>query len=245
MKVWRKIFLILILLTGIESAASAQNRGFEMGTASAVVEPESIRQYLDDFIRSRQGDLPQAEIRFKNLNLPAPFSLPPGKLEVEVIPADPQIVTSRRFTMIFRVDGRVEKNIAIRAELEAIAPVVVAAGDLGRGAILSARDLNVVETDLVGLRNPCFDPEELVGKKLRQTVRLGAPIDRIQVDFPPLIKRGQAVTINLLQGRLLLTAIGEAQQDGREGETIRVRNNSSRKEVLCRVTSTGQVQVEF
>jgi len=245
MQTWRNISLMLMLIAVLALTAVASEGPPGERAAPAVVDAEAIRQYLDDFIRSRRDVLPQADIRFKKLELPAPFNLPPGKLEVEVIPADPQIVASRRFTMIFRVDGRVEKNLAIRAELEAIARVVVAAGDLGRGAILSARDLNVVEADLVGLRNPCFDPEELVGKKLRQTVRLGAPIDRTQVDFPPLIRRGQAVTIHLLQGRLLLTAIGEAQQDGREGETIRVRNNSSRKEVLCRVTSTGQVQVEF
>jgi flagella basal body P-ring formation protein FlgA len=245
MKFLRKISLLLMLFIAPAAVAFADDGQPGEGATPVVVDAEAIRRHLDDFIRSRQGDLPQADIRFRKLELPAPFSLPPGKLEVEVIPADPQIVTSRRFTMIFRVDSRVEKNLALRAELEAIAPVVVAAGDLGRGAVLSARDLNVVATDLVGLRNPCFDPAELVGKKLRQSVRLGAPIVRTQIDFPPLVKRGEAVTINLLQGRLLLTANGEAQQDGREGETIRVRNNSSRKEVLCRVTSTGQVQVEF
>jgi flagella basal body P-ring formation protein FlgA len=76
-------------------------------------------------------------------------------------------------------------------------------------------------------------------------VRLGAAIDRTQIEFPPLIRRGEAVTIRLPQGRLLLSVAGEAQQDGREGETIRVRNSSSRKEILCRVITAGQVQVEF
>jgi flagella basal body P-ring formation protein FlgA len=147
--------------------------------------------------------------------------------------------------MIFRVDGRVEKNIAVRAELEALAPVVVSAGDLGRGAILSARDLSVVTMDLTELRNPCFDTKELVGKKLQQSIRLGDPIERTQVDFPPLIKRGEAVTINLRHGGLLLTAAGVAQKDGCEGDTIPVRNSSSRKEILCRVMESGQVQVEF
>jgi flagella basal body P-ring formation protein FlgA len=245
MKFWRKINLLLMFLLPLASVAFAGARQPGGDTAPVVVDGEAMRQHLDDFIRSRQAVLPQAEVRFKKLELPATFSLPPGKLEVEVIPADPQIVASRRFTMIFRIDGRVERNLALRAELEAIAPVVVAAGDLGRGAILTARDLNVVEADLVGLRNPCFDPQELVGKKLRQSVRLGAAIDRTQIEFPPLIRRGEAVTIRLPQGRLLLSVAGEAQQDGREGETIRVRNSSSRKEILCRVITAGQVQVEF
>jgi len=245
MKAWRKISLMLMFFFALTSAVIALDGRCAEAATPVVVDAEAIRHYMDEFIRSRKAFLPQAEIRFKSLDLPRPFSLPSGTLDVEVIPADPQIITSRRFTMIFRVNDRVEKNIAIRAELEAIAPVVVSAGDLARGAILSSRDLNVVKMDLVGLRNPCFDPEELVGKKLKQTIRLGAPMDRTQVDFPPLIKRGETVTINLRHGGLLLTAAGEAQQDGCEGETIRVRNSSSRKEILCRVIDSGQVQVEF
>lgn len=245
MKSLRKISLLLTLLVALASAAVAADGRPSEGATPVVVDAEAVRRHLDDFIGSRREVLPQADIRFRKLELPAPFSLPLGRLEVEVVPADPQILTSRRFTLIFRVDGRVEKNLAIRAELEAIAPVVVAAGDLGRGVLLSARDLNVVEMDLIGLRNPCFDPKELLGQKLKQPVRLGLPLDRAQIDFPPLIKRGEAVIVSLQQGRLLLSVAGEAQQDGREGETIRVRNHSSRKDILCRVIAPGQVQVEF
>ncbi len=244
MRTWRKIFLLLTFCTvlAFPAVAAVPDAGAESAT---VVSGEAIRHYLDDFIASRRDVLPQADIRFKTLSLPAPFTLPPGKVEVEVIPSDPQIVASRRFTLIFRVDGRVEANLAVRAELEALADVVVAAGDLARGTLLSPRDLNVARMDLLGMRNPCFDPAALVGQKLKQALRLGTPIDRSQIDFPPLIRRGEAVTITLAQGRVRLTAAGEAQQDGRAGETIRVRNSASRKEVLCRVTDTGQVQVEF
>ncbi len=245
MRIWYRLLLAITFLTAGNAASGAPETAPRPGGVPTVVSPEAVRRYLEDYIQDRKNMLPQAEIRFKRLETPEAFSLPPGTLAVEVIPADPQIVGSRRFTLIFRVDGHVEKNLALRAELEALAPVVVAAGDLGRGAVLGERDLNVVEVDLLGVRNPCFDPAELVGKKLKQAVRLGAPIDRSQVDFPPLVRRGEAVTIQLLQGRLMLTAAGEAQQDGRAGDTIRVRNNSSRKDVLCRVTGTGQVQVEI
>lgn len=245
MQTWRTISLMLMLVAVLTMAAVAADSRPGEGAAATVVDAEVIRRHLDDFIDSRREVLPQADVLFKKLELPATFNLPPGKLEVEVIPSDPQIIASRRFTLIFRVDGRVERNLAIRAELEAIAPVVVAAGDLGRGVVLSRRDLNLVEMDLIGLRNPCFDPQELVGQKLKQSVRLGAPVDRAQIDFPPLVKRGDAVSITLARGGLRLAAAGEAQQDGREGETIRVRNNSSRKEVNGRVIAPGQIQVEF
>ena len=44
---------------------------------------------------------------------------------------------------------------------------------------------------------------------------------------------------------LMLTAAGEAKQDGLTGESIRVVNNGSRKEVICQVVAPGLVKVEF
>ena len=43
----------------------------------------------------------------------------------------------------------------------------------------------------------------------------------------------------------MLTAAGEAKQDGRTGEAIRVMNSNSRKEILCQVVAPGLVKVEF
>ena len=46
-------------------------------------------------------------------------------------------------------------------------------------------------------------------------------------------------------GSLRVTAKGEAQQDGRAGEKIRVRNVDSRKEIVGRVVERGLVEVEY
>ena len=210
-----------------------------------VIGPEKIEQILREFLSRNKSLLPQAKVGIKSLNSLRPFVLPPGKLDYEVIPSDPRILGSQRFTLIFRVDGQVEQNLALRVELEALAPVVVAAGDLARGVVLSAQDLNVVEMDLVGLKNPCFDPAELIGQKVKRSMRLGTPVDRSMVDFPPMIRRGDRVTITLRKGGLELNATGEARQDGKEGESIRIRNSSSRKEILCRVIAPGTAEVEF
>lgn len=207
--------------------------------------PDAIRHYLDQFIHEKQNLLPQAEIRFKNLSLPLPFVLPKGKLRVEVVPSDPGILHSRRFTLIFRVDGRVEKNIAVGAELEAIAPVVVAAGDLRRGRILRPRDVNLAKLDLSTLHDPCFSLKSVIGKKLQRSVRLGRPFHGRDVVAPAVVRRGQLVTITARKGSLCVTARGIARQNGAQGAMIKVLNSTSRKEILCQVSAPGRVKVEF
>ncbi|WP_291316433.1 flagellar basal body P-ring formation chaperone FlgA [Desulfuromonas sp.] len=215
------------------------------GGGDTRIGPDRIEQILQAYLEEHREELPPASVRFRSLTLPDPFTLPAGRLSTQVIPSDPAILGSRRFTLIFRVDGRVVKNLSLRAELEALAPVVVAASDLRRGAELSRDDIVLSERNLVDLREPCFDPEELLGKRLRRSVRAGVPVSRGTVEFPPMVRRGETITISAARGALRLTALGEARQDGREGEFVRVRNNSSRKEIQCRVVAPGLAEVEF
>ncbi len=239
MKLLRQAILVLwILLLPVLAATAA-------ASAEVTVPPERVRAFLVDYLESKKDFLPQARIGFRSLNLPAAFKVPAGKLTCEIIPSDPQILNSRRFSMIFRVDGEVVNNTSVRGELEAIAPVVVAAGELKRGTILSSFDLNMAEVDLTKVRHPCFDAAELVGKKLKRSTDLGEPIDRQEIEFPPLIKRGDLVTITASRGALILTATGVARENGHAGQTISVRNNRSQKDILGKVVNPGAVEVEF
>lgn len=234
------LLLLIFLVTALTGSLPAEAVAAEM-----TVTPAQVQAVLENYLDQQRDVLPQAQIRFKSLSLPKPFRLPSGRLTTEVLPADPGILKSRRFNIIFRVNGTVVKNMTVRGKLEALAPVMVAAGDLRRGTLLSERDLNLEERDLVALRYPSFSPAELLGKKLKRTVRLGKAIERGVVDVPPCVKRGELVTITARSGALKITAKGEARQNGELGATIRIRNSATHKEVLCKVTAPGRAEVEF
>ncbi len=242
MKIYKwSITLLLVLCINSTAFGKAVNSTDN----SVTIDQNSIDRVLSDYIERNKSFLPQAEIRLRNIQLAKPFTLPKGKLDIEVIPSDPAILKSHRFTLIFRVDGRVEKNIAVRAKLEAIAPVAVASGDLQRGSIINRRDINLVRMDIVPLRNPSFDPKELIGKKVKRSLRLGKPIDRTSVEFPSLVKRGDIVSMVVRKGALTVTAKGVARRNGKKGAWIKVRNTNSQKEILCKVVAPGLVKVEI
>ncbi|OGQ93945.1 MAG: flagella basal body P-ring formation protein FlgA [Deltaproteobacteria bacterium RIFOXYD12_FULL_57_12] len=236
-----------------EQDASLASANFQWSGARQIVAkreaieigPAEIRAQLEKFLNKSEGILPQAEVRFKNLSLPQPFNLPAGRLELEIIPSDPSILDSQRFTLIYRVDGRVVKNISVRGELEALAPVIVAANDLARGSRIRPQDINVATLDLVGLRNPCFAPEELIGMEVKRSIRQGKPVNRQWVEEPAAILRGQTVTITARKGGLRVTAKGIARHDAIQGAPITVLNNNSQKEVAGRVSAPGEVTVEL
>jgi flagella basal body P-ring formation protein FlgA len=61
---------------------------------------------------------------------------------------------------------------------------------------------------------------------------------------PPLVRRGEAVKLMVRLGSVNVTATGEALQDGRAGQSVRVRNTDSKNIVLGRVTERSMVEVD-
>jgi flagella basal body P-ring formation protein FlgA len=76
-------------------------------------------------------------------------------------------------------------------------------------------------------------------------VRHGYPFDRLAVELPPIIRRGELVTIFVRKGPLLVTAKGMARHDAIQGAMVKVLNRNSKKEILCRADGPGLVQVEL
>lgn len=229
------LFFAILALPGALCAAGA----------TATIGDAELRKVVVAYLQQQQNRYPQAEIRLRGMQHITAFHVPAGRLRWEITPSSPRLFDSRRFNFILRSDGRVVRNMTISVDLEALAPVAIAAADLPRGTILDANDLTMATMDLSGLRMPCLDAAELIGKKLRRSVRMGSPLTRSGVETPPLVKRGDLVTITASKGALTVTARGVAQQNGAEDDTILVKNIASKKDILCRVTAPSSVEVEL
>jgi flagella basal body P-ring formation protein FlgA len=205
--------------------------------------PERIETIIAEFIKASKNNLPEAEIRFVPSSLPLPFMLPTGELSHEVFPSNPDILGSSRFSIIFRIDGNVVKNMSVRGKIEALAQVVIAAGPLKRGEILRPQHLNTAMMDISSINNPGMAVEEFIGKKLTRNLRAGAPVLLSMVEALPIVQRGERVKIVVNSGALHLTATGLAHSDGIMHQMIRVQNINSNKIIYCRVAAPGLVEV--
>ncbi len=235
-----KLLITLITLLGILLPATVVTAG-----EAQQISEERMSQVLSAYLAEESERLPQVELRFAKLHLPKPFEVPAGEIEFQVIPAKPGVIGSRRLTLLTRVDGQVASNQSIRVDIEALAEIIIAAANLRRGEVLDQDDLVLQRQDISTVKQPLFSAAEILGKRLKRSVRLGQPVQRKQIDFPPLVARGERVTIKVSSGGLNLTASGEAQQDGRKDDTIRVMNSNSRKVILGRVVAPGLVTVEL
>ena len=211
--------------------------------SGTTIGPERIQKIIADYINKNRSNLPDAEIRFVPDSLPLPFTLPTGDLSFEITPSNPGILGSSRFSIIFRVDNTVVKNMSVRGAIEAMAQVVICTCPLKRGEILRPQHLKTALMDISSIDNPGSEPEDFIGKKLKRSLRAGSPVVLSMVEALPIVRRGERVKIVINSGPMHLTATGLANSDGALDEMIRVRNISSEKMIYCRVAAPGLVEV--
>ncbi len=207
--------------------------------------PGQLIAAISNFLQKKNHELPQAEISFKPKSLPLPFMLPIGELAIEVIPSNPAIIKSSRFSLIIRVDGKVRKNMSIQGDLQVLAKVVIAKGGLKRGTILTPANTTLAIKDLTKHHDPSMGLRSVLGKRLKRSVRNASVINSADVEYPPLVKKGQLVRVIYSRGNLHLTATGIARTDGMLDQIIRVKNANSNKLIHCRVAAPGIVEVKI
>ncbi|MCP4339569.1 MAG: flagellar basal body P-ring formation protein FlgA [Desulfobulbaceae bacterium] len=210
---------------------------------AVTVGPEKIQTIIAEYLKENQNNLPDAEIRFVPSSLPLPFTLPTGDLTHEILPSKPGILGSSRFSIIFRVSDKVVKNMSVRGKVEALADVVVSVGPLKKKQILRPQHLTTTLMDIGSRTNPVLDFDDLLGKKLKKSLRAGSPVLLSMVETLPVVQKGERVKIVINSGPLHISATGIARSDGIKDQMIRVQNINSNKIVHCRVTAPGLVEV--
>lgn len=204
---------------------------------------ESIQAAAVDEIRSALSDqgtrvVAQADSIDSRLRLP----LCTQALDAELPFAGTR---SNRITVEVRCAGEQSWKVYIPVRLETYGQVVVAARAIARNQILAAEDLTVAELELSGLRQEHLsDPAHVVGKKMRRAVAAGAPITASVLTTPPMIRRGQLVTVQASGSRVSIAMKNAvALRDAGFGELIEVRVESSGRTLQAIVRSEQVVEV--
>jgi flagella basal body P-ring formation protein FlgA len=149
-------------------------------------------------------------------------------------------------TVGVRCPGSSPWSIYVPVRVQIFANILVAAHPLARGIPLTETDITVSRQDLAAVAgNALTDANQAIGKRLRYPVATGAALNAGLLDLPPLVKRGQAVTIVSTGQGLEVRTAGEALADGTSGETIRVRNLLTRKVIQGTVQEAGLVRVSM
>jgi flagellar basal body P-ring formation protein FlgA len=210
--------------------------------AGEIQSHDSIMQAARQHILDQNNDYPSPpeitvgrldnRLRLAKCELPLETFTPQGKRRMG------------RITVGVRCDGKIPWSLFVPVNVKVMAEVVVARNSLPRGTILRPDDLTLSQRDLARLHRGYLEqPKLAVGKKLRQRLRRNQVVTPSQLDTPVAVKNNSRITITASSKLMQIHMAGKALQNGSIGELIRVRNESSKRELEARVIAPGIVEV--
>ncbi|MEY5028285.1 MAG: Flagella basal body P-ring formation protein FlgA precursor [Pseudomonadota bacterium] len=123
---------------------------------------------------------------------------------------------------------------------------VVLKRGLLRGTRLTADDLQLVQLPVAQLPLQSIDNlDNAVDAELTRDVLSGKPLRGSDLRAALMVKRGQTVTLTLRQpSGFAVSAQVEALQDGRKGDSIRLKNRESGRILTGKVTGLNSLQAQ-
>ncbi len=115
-----------------------------------------------------------------------------------------------------------------------------------KGDLVTHKDLAIRDTYMNGrMAGYPATIEDVIGKALKRDLPANTVLTDQVIEDRVVMKRGEVVTIIAESNKIVVQAKGRAIDNGRMGETIRVKNLSSGKELVGKVVSGTAVKVEF
>jgi len=115
-----------------------------------------------------------------------------------------------------------------------------------QGDIIRKGDISVKEIHLTG-RNSEYPAtaEDIIGRILKRDIAANTVITRQVIEDQIALQRGDLVNIVLEGKGLLVRTKGKAIDKGRVGDTVRVKNVTSGREITGKVASGSTVVIQF
>jgi flagella basal body P-ring formation protein FlgA len=189
-----------------------------------------IKKYLKDHY-------PWAEIEILDVSGEVSSPVPPEKIYLINGPLGRSI-----FSLAFKSG---EKAI-IQANIRALDWVVTSRRPLKKNQIIQKEDIYLAMMDVRRMpKNVLTRLESAWGKSVNQSMGANMPIVESSMGDIPLIKKGQRITLVATAPGLKITTPGEARQDGFHGQSLKVINLYSKRDIRGIPLDENHVNVEF
>ena len=188
-----------------------------------------------------------ATARLVRLDLPLLIEVRTGAVEVRAALGGAKNLFAPFIVFVeFWIDGRIARRLSTTAQVEAFAPVLVAAHDLADKTRLRAGDFVIavrkLERDFSSYVN---EPAPLRGVSLTRSLSDGEAITTDAFAPNIVVKPGDPVRISGESGSLKILVAGEARAAGHVGDRIQVKNLQSGLLFQAVIVDEGIVSVRF
>jgi flagella basal body P-ring formation protein FlgA len=167
----------------------------------------------------------------------------PLHVEVRTLKHD---TASQRFSanLLFLNGEEVVSAVPVSGRFEEMVLISVARQRITRGQVITEDDLEELAYPASRMRkDTVLAMEDMIGKMPRRTISQGRPVRLSELGSPRVLKKGAEVRMRYATPYMSISALGEAMEDGAEGERVRIRNLSSGAVVEAQIASESEVWV--
>ena len=217
-----------------------------IGRMSQRITAPMVRDAIAVAVQERMGSANDLDIALDggDLELDLPTDVE-NSVSVSAINFDPH---SNRFAAILvaPADGPpvIQRNVFGTVYEMAQIPVpkrLISAGD-----IIAADDLEWQPVHLTRLSgNSLTDAEQLIGRMAKRPLKAGQILRQSDVAVSPVIRKNDLIRLVVKTGQMTLSVQGKALQDAALGQTVRVVNVNSNRQLTGTVIDAGTVAIGF
>lgn len=232
MKTWIKIALLILVVFPIW-----------LTIVAFAAETTNWREKLNEkLLEIKSKKIQIAELMVKPNELPEELANLKFDLDVSGVR---DLGVSQLGIRFYDEKGLFVKAIRISAKLFIQEQVPVASRSLNAGDVVDESDLTWEWRDASQIRGSVPNRQEIAGRSVRMNISSGEVVYESRLVRNVLVNRGDRVRISITSGGLLVSAVGIAQEAGVKGQTIKVINQDSRKEIFATVTDSKAVEVKL
>ena len=216
-------------------------------SSATIFNKEELQGIFTEII-SRNSPSHVEEIQISDFSSkPQSLTLPRGKVTYQLERGFNLDSPGKKFiSTAISVDGKECGLIRMHGTVHFWAPVVVISQNMSRHKTIEKQDITTHFRDISMLGDGLVTrPELAIGKKLKKSSRPGTVLYSHMLKIPPLVQRGDLVTIMARSGSLQVSAPGEVKNAGAQGDIVQVKNLTSRRLIHARVVDQGLVEVEL
>jgi flagella basal body P-ring formation protein FlgA len=149
------------------------------------------------------------------------------------------------FLVAAESDGKEQARFWVKAEVRVFEEVVVSSQPLVFNEVVAATDVRLERRDISLLNaRPFYRIDDVVGQQVLRRISMNETLTQKNLDRPVLMRRGNAVMLLYETGVLRVETPGTAEENGRAGELIQVKNSVSGKILRGRVLDGRTVRMD-
>ena len=187
----------------------------------------------------------KGELELRLMRPWAPMLVPDERLEVKILDL-PASGVGANFIARFALSAAQERLGVWQAPLQARVwrEVWVARSPLKPGTPFEEADVARERRDVLNVREALL-PDTLPSAALEiaETVAVGAPLSARTLRLRPVVRRGQLVDAQFVDGAMTISLKVEVLENGAPGQLVRVRNVQSRREFKGKVQDEHRIAV--